>query len=138
MMIYLYETGGCLSCRKAKAWLEDNHPQYRSNNIQNKRIKFNELKLLFSLSNDIYDVVSRRSTPVASFKHTHGCDLEDLSFNQLTEFLQQNPTAMKRPLLNTKCFSLNTRILICTSSTRPNGSFSSPIHQEGLPDDQTI
>ena len=98
-MIKLYETAGCSSCRKAKSWLEENQLDYRSVNIETKPLKFAEIKFLFSLADDIYDVVSKRSNPVQSFKRTHGYELEDLSFNKLIEFLQQNPTAMKRPLL---------------------------------------
>lgn len=98
-MIKLYESAGCYGCRKAKTWLEENQLDYRPVNIETKPLKFAEIKFLFSLSNDIYDVVSKRSIPVQNFKRTHGFELEDLSFNKLIEFLQQNPTAMKRPLL---------------------------------------
>ncbi|WP_304683884.1 Spx/MgsR family RNA polymerase-binding regulatory protein [Ileibacterium valens] len=98
-MIRLYETGGCLSCRKAKAWLEENGISYRAMNIQNRTLSVQELKHLFSLATDIYEVISKRSTPVATFKKTHGFDIEEFSFNKLIEFLQQNPTAMKRPLI---------------------------------------
>lgn len=98
-MIKLYETAGCSSCRKAKSWLEENQLDYRSVNIETKPLKFAEIKFLFSLADDIYDVVSKRSNPVQSFKRTHGYELEDVSFNYLIAFLQKNPTAMKRPLL---------------------------------------
>lgn len=98
-MIKLYETAGCSSCRKAKSWLEENQLAFRSVNIESKPLKFAEIKYLLSLSSDIYEVVSKRSNAVVNFKHTHGFDLEDLHFNKLIEFLQKNPTAMKRPLL---------------------------------------
>ncbi|WP_276930118.1 ArsC/Spx/MgsR family protein [Faecalibaculum rodentium] len=98
-MIRLYETGGCLSCRRAKAWLEENGISYRAINIQNRTLSVQELKHLFFLATDIYDVISKRSVPVATFKRTHCFEIEDFSFNKLIEFLQQNPTAMKRPLI---------------------------------------
>lgn len=98
-MIMLYETCGCLSCRKAKNWLDENGLDYSTKNIQSCRMTIQELKFLFSQCFDIYELISKRSTAVKNFQRTHHKELEDLSFNELLQFLQANPTALKRPII---------------------------------------
>lgn len=98
-MIMVYESGSCSSCRKAKAWLDENGIDYSTKNIQHVRLSDQELKILFSLSNDIYELVSQRSAAVKDFKRNSKCKLEDLKFSELLEFIQHNPTALKRPII---------------------------------------
>lgn len=97
--ILIYESAGCSSCRKAKAWLEEKGLNYKTVNIFSKALTSKELKYLFSMSSDIYEVLSKRSTAVQNFKRIHGFEIEELSFNKLLDFIQKNPSALKRPLI---------------------------------------
>lgn len=98
-MIMVYESAGCSSCRKAKAWLTEQGLDFSSKNIQYCRITKQELKALFSLSNDIYDLISTRSTLYKAFKRINKCEIEDLSFNELISYVQANPMILKRPII---------------------------------------
>lgn len=98
-MIMLYESAGCASCRKAKAWLTEQGLDFSTKNIQSCKMTQQELKMLFSMSNDIYDLISTRSTVYKSFKRINKCDLEDLSFNELISYIQMNPMILKRPIM---------------------------------------
>ena len=98
-MIMVYESAGCSSCRKAKAWLTEQGLDFSSKNIQSCRLTRQELKALFSLSTDIYDLISTRSALYKSFKRIHKCDLEDLSFQELISYIQANPMILKRPII---------------------------------------
>lgn len=98
-MILMYESPGCASCRKAKAWFEQNDLEYKAKNIETCHLREDELKYLFSLANSTEDLISKRSKVMASFKRRYHCDIEDLSFNELIRFIQNNPTALKRPIM---------------------------------------
>lgn len=97
--ILIYESCGCASCRKAKEWMEVRGLPFETRNILTTRLTKEELRNLFHLASDFDEIVSNRSNVVKAFKDVHGCDLEDLSFNQLLDFLQANPTALRRPIL---------------------------------------
>ena len=98
-MIMVYESASCSSCRKAKAWLTEQGLDFSSKNIQSCRLTKQELKILFSLSNDIYDLISTRSTLYKSFERVNKCDLEDLSFQELISYIQANPMILRRPII---------------------------------------
>lgn len=95
-MIILYSSPGCASCRKAKAWLKDNHISFVEKNIFSNLLKAEEIRYLLSrCENGTEDIVSTRSK---AFKNLHK-SIDEFSLNELILFIQQNPSAMKRPIL---------------------------------------
>ncbi len=98
-MITVYETNGCSSCRYVKNWLENEGLEYQSTKMEKHRFSLAELKSLFSLAVDADQLISMRSNIIKNFEADYGCKLEDLSFNQLLEFLQSHPLALKRPII---------------------------------------
>ena len=98
-MVLFYTSPGCASCRKAKRWLEDNHIDFLEKNIFSNLLSENEIKYLMSrCENGTEDIISTRSKAFSNLKE----NLDDLSTKQLTRFIQQNPSVLKRPILLSK------------------------------------
>lgn len=95
-MIILYTAPGCASCRKAKQWLKDNDMKFTEKNIFTTLLKEDEIKyLLQRTENGTEDIISTRSK---AFQQLH-MDLEDLSMKELVNFIQKNPSVLKRPIM---------------------------------------
>lgn len=95
-MIILYTAPGCASCRKAKQWLKDNDMNFIEKNIFTTLLKEDEIKyLLQRTENGTEDIISTRSK---AFQLLH-MDLDDLSMKELVDFIQKNPSVLKRPIM---------------------------------------
>ncbi len=95
-MIILYSSPGCASCRKAKQWLKDNGLQFVEKNIYSTILNKEEIKYLLNRSeNGTEDLISTRSK---AFKLL-GEDLDTLSVNDLIQFIQKNPSVLRRPII---------------------------------------
>lgn len=102
IMIILYTSPGCASCRKAKQWLKDNDMYFIEKNIFTTLLKEDEIKYLLQRSeNGTEDIISTRSKAFQALD----CSLEDLSMAELVDFIQRNPSVLKRPIIvNEKSF----------------------------------
>ena len=95
-MVVLYTSAGCVSCRKAKQWLKQNDIEFLEKNIFNVILDENEISYLASrCENGFDDIVSKRSKVVRETK----IDLDDLSFKEMVNFIQRNPSSLKRPIM---------------------------------------
>lgn len=95
-MILLYTSPGCASCRKAKQWLKENDMKFIEKNIFTTLLKEDEIKYLLQRSeNGTEDIISTRSKAFQELKK----DLDDLSVKELVDFIQKNPSVMKRPII---------------------------------------
>ncbi|OCN06325.1 hypothetical protein A4S06_00995 [Erysipelotrichaceae bacterium MTC7] len=95
-MILMYTSFGCTSAIKAKTWLKENNLNFVEKNIQSTLLNKEEIKyLLQRCPNGTDDIISTRSK---AFK-TLGKDIDDLTVNDLVNFIQENPTVLKRPIL---------------------------------------
>ncbi len=95
-MILFYTSPGCASCRKARQWLQDNHIDYVEKNIFSNLLQDAEIRYLLSrCENGTEDIISTRSKAYGQIRD----QLDDLSIRQLTSFIQQNPSVLKRPIL---------------------------------------
>ena len=95
-MILMYTSFGCTSAIKAKAWLKENHLEYVEKNIQSTLLNKEEIRYLLERSpNGTKDIISTRSK---AFKEL-GKDIDELKFNELVSFIQENPTVLKRPII---------------------------------------
>lgn len=95
-MILFYTSPGCASCRKARQWLQDNHIDYVEKNIFSNLLQDAEIRYLMTrCENGTEDIISTRSKAYSQIRDA----LEDLSMAELTTFIQQNPSVLKRPIL---------------------------------------
>lgn len=94
--VLFYTSPGCANCRKAKKWLEDNHIKYVEKNILSKELNEKEIKyLLTRCENGTEDLLSTRSKAYEELRDI----IDDMSIGELTRFIQQHPSVLKRPIL---------------------------------------
>ena len=95
-MIILYSSPGCASCRKAKQWLKDKNLKFVEKNIFSVILKENEIKYLLNRTeNGTDDLISKRSKVFQELN----VDVDDMSMKELVDFIQKNPSVLKRPIL---------------------------------------
>ncbi|MGL5916068.1 MAG: transcriptional regulator Spx [Culicoidibacterales bacterium] len=95
-MITVYTTPSCSSCRKAKKWLEEYGLTYREKNLFVTPLTADELRyILERTENGTEDIISRRSKVIME----GNIDIESMSLNTLIEFVQENPSVLRRPII---------------------------------------
>lgn len=95
-MVTLYTSSSCSSCRKAKRWFESNNIKYREKNIIGIRLTRNDIINMLKYSeNGFEDILSTRSKV---FKESN-IDPDEMKFSELAEFIIDNPTVLKRPII---------------------------------------
>lgn len=95
-MVKIYTTPSCTSCRKAKIWLEEQGIHYVEIKLFEVKLSDAEVDLmLHHSSNGFEDILSVRSKVFKNQKKT----LDDMSYNELKEFIKENPTVLKRPII---------------------------------------
>lgn len=95
-MIVIYTSPGCSSCRKVKAWLKERDLPFIEKNIFTTLLNKVEIKHLLQRSdNGTEDIISKRSKIIQQAK----IDIDQLSINELIEFIQNNPSVLKRPII---------------------------------------
>lgn len=95
-MIRIYTSPACASCRKAKHWLEENNIPYVEKNIITTLLHKEELRELLERSeNGTDDIISKRSK-VFKEQDVH---LDHMTVNELIDFIQTNPSILKRPII---------------------------------------
>ncbi|MGL4624796.1 MAG: transcriptional regulator Spx [Culicoidibacterales bacterium] len=95
-MITIYTTPSCSSCRKAKKWLEEYGLQYREKNLFVTPLTADELRyILERTENGTEDIISRRSKVIME----GDIDIDSMSLNNLIEFVQTNPSVLRRPII---------------------------------------
>jgi len=97
-MIKLYTSPSCLSCRKVKKYFNKyNIPYVEKNILHNKLSRDDIFKMLVNSENGFEDIISLRSKV---FKETN-VDLESMKIHELVDFIVENPTILKRPIIVT-------------------------------------
>ena len=95
-MIKIYTSPSCSSCRKVKKWFQDQNIPFVEKNIFAATLNENELKeILIKSENGTEDIISNKSKIVK----TSGVDLEGMTVKELIEFIRQNPSVLKRPIM---------------------------------------
>jgi regulatory protein spx len=95
-MIHIYTTPSCSSCRKAKKWFEEHHIEYKEKNIFNIQLSREDiLMMLKNTENGFEDIISTRSKIFQDMD----LDIEDMSMNDLVEFIIENPSVLRRPII---------------------------------------
>lgn len=95
-MIRIYTSPSCSSCRKVKKWFEEQNIPYVEKNIFVATLNEKELKdILSKTENGTEDIISMRSKIVKEGK----LNVEDMTINELIEFIKNNPSVLKRPII---------------------------------------
>ncbi|MDD4077734.1 MAG: Spx/MgsR family RNA polymerase-binding regulatory protein [Bacilli bacterium] len=97
-MIKLYTSPSCSSCRKVKKYFEKYNIEYEEKNIFTTPISKEDIfKMLVRSENGFEDIISTRSK---IFKEM-GISLYNMSTHNLIEFIVNNPSVLKRPIIVT-------------------------------------
>lgn len=92
----IFTTPSCSSCRKAKKWLDEHKIEYTEKNLFNEPITEEDIELmLINAENGFDDIISTRSK---IFKEEI-FDIEDMRMSELKEFIINNPSVLKRPII---------------------------------------
>ena len=95
-MVTLYTSPSCTSCRKARAWLEENNIPYTERNIFSEPLSRIEIKEILKMTEEgTEEIVSTRSK---AFQEMN-VDLDDLPLNKLFTLIQENPGLLRRPII---------------------------------------
>ncbi|TCI22062.1 Spx/MgsR family RNA polymerase-binding regulatory protein [Exiguobacterium sp. SL-10] len=94
LMFYTYPS--CTSCRKTKAFLQEQHLEVNERHIFRNAPTVDELMTLLALSENGVD--SLLATRSQAFKQLD-IDVEDLKLSELLKLMSDNPKLLKRPIL---------------------------------------
>lgn len=95
-MVILYTTSSCGSCRKAKAWLEEQHIDYIERNILSSPITVDELKSILRVTEDgVTEIISTKSK---TFQELN-INIEALSLNEFYHLIIEHPQMLRRPII---------------------------------------
>lgn len=96
IMVTLYTSPSCSSCRKAKAWLEQYNIPYIERNIYSEPLTIDEIKEIFRMTEDGTDeIISTRSK---TFQELN-INLESLPLQKLYELIKDHPGLLRRPII---------------------------------------
>src|SRR5690606_8992450 len=96
IMVTLYTSPSCTSCRKARTWLEEQNIPYKERNIFSEPLSLEEIKEILRMTEDGTDeIISTRSKIFQKLN----IDLDSLPLQQLYELIQKNPGLLRRPII---------------------------------------
>ncbi|MGE1127729.1 transcriptional regulator SpxA [Bacillus wiedmannii] len=95
-MVVLYTTASCSSCRKAKAWLEENQIDYTEKNIVSNSMTVDELKSILRLTEEgATEIISTRSKTFQDLN----INIDELSLNEFYKLIIEHPLMLRRPII---------------------------------------
>lgn len=95
-MIQLYTSPSCLSCRKVKKYFNKYGIKYIEKKILHTKLSRDDIfKMLANSESGFEDIISVRSKV---FKENN-LDLEAMKIHELVDFIIENPTILKRPII---------------------------------------
>lgn len=95
-MIVVYTSPGCAGCRKVKQWLKEKNLPFIEKNLFKTLLHPNEIKhLLMRTENGTDDLVSKRCKIIQE----NNIDIDAMKMDELVNFIQQNPSVLKRPII---------------------------------------
>ena len=95
-MVTLYTSPSCTSCRKARAWLEENNIPYTERNIFSEPLTEIEIKNILKMTEEgTEEIISTRSNAFQKLN----IDLDELPLNTLFILIEDNPGLLRRPII---------------------------------------
>ncbi|NCB65857.1 MAG: transcriptional regulator Spx [Candidatus Moranbacteria bacterium] len=95
-MVTLYTSPSCTSCRKARAWLEENNIPYTERNIFSEPLTEIEIKNILKMTEEgTEEIISTRSKAFQKLN----IDLDELPLNTLFTLIEDNPGLLRRPII---------------------------------------
>lgn len=95
-MVTLYTSPSCTSCRKAKAWLQENNIEFVERNIFSEPLSVEEVKEIVRMTEDGTDeIISTRSKVFQELD----VDLDSMPLQQLFKLISENPGLLRRPII---------------------------------------
>lgn len=96
IMLKLYTTNSCTSCRKARRWLIDHDIPFEEKNFGTTPITLDELKNILILTEEgTEDIISIRSKVFQKLDK----DINELPLHELLELVKDNPGLLRRPIM---------------------------------------
>jgi regulatory protein spx len=95
-MVTLFTTSSCTSCRKAKAWLEENKIDYVERDILAEPLTKEEIKSILLMTEDGTDEII--STKSKTFQELN-INIEALPLQELYSVIIKNPKMLRRPII---------------------------------------
>lgn len=96
IVIQIYTTPSCASCRKAKKWFDQYKIPYSEKNIFSIKLSKDDIfKMLANSENGFEDIISTRSKVFKEKK----LDPDSMSVQELVEFIIEYPSVLKRPII---------------------------------------
>lgn len=96
LMVTLYTSPSCTSCRKARAWLKEHNIPYAERNIFSDPLSVDELKQILQMTEDgTEEIISTRSKV---YQDLH-VNIDDLSLKDLLDLVQRHPGLLRRPII---------------------------------------
>jgi regulatory protein spx len=96
IMVTLYLSPSCTSCRRAKAWLDEHQIPYKERNILSEKLTIDEIKNILRYTEDGTDEII--STKSKAFQKLN-IDIDSLSLRELYTIIKENPGLLKKPLI---------------------------------------
>jgi len=94
-MIKVYTSPSCTSCRKARAWLQENRLDFEEKNIFAEPISENEIREILAATNGgVEDIISTRSKIYEKL----AIDFNELTLKQMIVLFKQYPSLLRRPI----------------------------------------
>ncbi len=95
-MVIIYTTPSCSSCRKAKKWLLDHEIEFEEINLFNHTFTSNDIIDILEKTDFGFDeIISNRSKIIKE----GNINVDELTINELLEFIQENPSILRRPII---------------------------------------
>lgn len=96
MVVILFTSPSCTSCRKAKAWLVENNIEFKERNIFSEPLTIEEIRNILSITEaGTEDIISFRSKTFQKLN----IDIDTMSLQELYKVIQENPGMLRRPIL---------------------------------------
>lgn len=96
MVVTLFTSPSCTSCRKAKAWLVENNIEFVERNIFSEPLTTEEIRNILSITEEgTEDIISFRSKTFQKLN----IDIDAMSLQDLYKVIQENPGMLRRPII---------------------------------------
>ncbi len=96
MVVTLFTSPSCTSCRKAKAWLVENNIEFEERNIFSDPLTLEEIRNILSITEEgTEDIISFRSKTFQKLN----IDIDTMSLQELYKVIQENPGMLRRPII---------------------------------------